>query len=153
GVGTGLPADLKDMPLSRFEPGKRLEAAAISHEDNSLTQFAVLALWAARKYDVPVERCLALVDARMRTYQNQDGSWGYTVGSTGRRDSMTCAGLLGLAVYRGLGKGGVQGEVKDEAIEKGLVYLGHIVGRPGVGKQDPQEEAKAQAELQNLQQQ
>jgi len=63
--------------------------------DNSNTQFALLALWVARRHDLPVDKSLALVDAHFRTTQNPDGSWSYSSGSS---PSMTCAGLLGLAV-------------------------------------------------------
>ena len=122
------------LPLFRWEPGKKYDWVAAGHEDNSLTQFAILALWSARKQGVPVERCLAFVEARFRTHQNADGSWGYRLNTTARRDSMTCAGLLGLAVGRGLDRQGdnPRGEVKDEAINKALVYIGQLVGKPAV---------------------
>src|SRR5204862_5939404 len=105
---------LRSLSLFQWEPGKKMEFRQGGHEDNSLTQFAILALCAARKHGVPVERCLAFVEARFRNYQHADGSWGYVLRSPSRRDSMTCAGLLGLAVGRGLGKqAGPAGDVKD----------------------------------------
>jgi hypothetical protein len=123
--------NLKDLPVFKFKPGERIHGKALDHEDNSLTQFAILALWAVRKYDIPVERSLAMAEARFRTYQNKDGSWGYTINTRARRDSMTCAGLLGLAVARGLVKAENSArEVKDEALEKGLIYVGQAVGKP-----------------------
>src|SRR5207244_11680050 len=45
--------------------------------DNSNTQFAVLALWAARRHGIPVEKALARAEARFRNSQNADGGWGY----------------------------------------------------------------------------
>ncbi len=133
---TGDPAPrgstrMEQLPLFRWEPGKKLAWHPAGREDNSLTQFAILALWSARKHGVPVERCLAFVEARFRTYQNADGSWGYALRTTGHRDSMTCAGLLGLAVGRGLGKQSDQpkGDVKDKAIDKALIYVGQVVGK------------------------
>ncbi len=146
------PAALGNLPVFQWEPGKKLDWRPAGHEDNSLTQFAILALWSARRQGLPVERCLAFVEARFRTYQNPDGSWGYTLKATSLRDSMTCAGLLGLAVGRGLGKQSDQpkGDVKDEAIDKALVYLGQVVGRDTARKLPAEELAKKQKELQEL---
>jgi hypothetical protein len=137
---TALPADLKTLPVFQYEPGQPLEFRTHGHEDNSLTQFAVLALWAAQKHGVPAERSLALAEARFRASQNPDGSWGYTWingPNNGRVDSMTCAGLLGLAVGRGISK--VKNarppaaiETGDPVIEKALRFLGKRVGQPAV---------------------
>jgi hypothetical protein len=86
--------------------------------DNSNTQFAILALWVARRHGIPVDRALARVDTRFRGSQQRDGGWGYIppasnpaagvpgleelamvgVGST---PAMTCAGLLGLTLGYG----------------------------------------------------
>ena len=73
----------------------------IDVSDNSNTQFALLALWAARRHGVPVDRALALVVQRFYREQHQDGGWSYSHSSNKREDSsdtMTCAGLLGLVV-------------------------------------------------------
>src|SRR5205823_6966503 len=74
--------------------------------DNSNTQFAILALWAARKHDVPLDKTLALVSKRFRAAQNPDGRWMYdsnrevsrNVPGKGPLPTMACAGLLGGAV-------------------------------------------------------
>src|SRR5262249_2414353 len=111
--------------------------------DNSNTQFAILALWAAQRQGVPVERSLALVVQRFRPCQNEDGGWGYH-SSASRRDSsspsMTCVGLLGLAVGHGLGSDDTtaRGSVSDPQIEKALRFLGKRVGRPVSTKRRPQ---------------
>ena len=124
-------SNLGELPLFQWEPGKKLEFRQAGPEDNSLTQFAILALWAARKHGIPVERSLAFAEARFRSFQNEDGSWGYTLNTTSWRDSMTCAGLLGLAVGRGLTKqSGAAAEFEDEAIKKGLIYVGQALNRP-----------------------
>jgi hypothetical protein len=123
--------------------------------DNSNTQFAVLALWVAKKYDVPLERTLALIVKRFQKGQNEDGSWGYLankhevvgfherlpggkrVERTVKNPTMTCAGLLGLAVGMGLSnevniKGG--GKVPrrraadDPKVKAGLDLLGEFIG-------------------------
>jgi hypothetical protein len=121
--------------------------------DNSNTQFATLALWVARRYGIPVDQALARIDARYRGSQNPDGGWAYIpdavltvrMPSTG---SMTCAGLLGLAMTHGLLNEFVRGTgprpkdrpapaapalrdpAKDPAVRAGLLALGTTIGQP-----------------------
>jgi hypothetical protein len=113
--------------------------------DNSNTQFALLALWAAQRQGVPVERSLALVVQRFRPCQNDDGGWGYHSGGTkreGSKPSMTCVGLLGLAVGHGLGgdESAARGSVSDPQIEKALHYLAKRIGKPSSDKKRPPQE-------------
>lgn len=120
------PAQLAGLPVLRFRRGEPFAALGGAAEDNSNTQFAILALWLAQKHEVPAERSLAFVDARFRASQSNDGAWGYKVGGPSTYpDSMTCAGLLGLAVSRGAGAQH-HGELTagDPAIDKGLDYIG-----------------------------
>jgi hypothetical protein len=122
--------------------------------DNSNTQFAALAMWAGRRYGMPTQAGLLRVDAHFRATQNSDGGWSYTpmlavlpppgvrmrpgMGSTA---TMTCAGILGLAV----GHGGAidlkrakdkDGKVKPRDITKdvrlmaALRLLGTAIGQP-----------------------
>ena len=81
-------------------------------DDNSNTQFATLALWIARRHHVKVDAALRAVETRFRRSQNGDGGWGYKAIASGgimggmmanSTASMTCAGLLGLAVGYGVG--------------------------------------------------
>lgn len=116
-------------------------------DDNSNTQFAVLALWVGRRQGMPVEEALARVDQRFRRSQYSDGGWGYTTVSIGSNStmSMTCAGLLGLAVAQGARhslrtdattKAAPREPVRDPAVQAGLLALGTVVGQPrGDGKQ------------------
>src|SRR5207247_8144603 len=61
GRGTFLPSDLRDLPVLKFKPDQSLSGVQqLWREDNSLTQFAILALWAAQKHGVPAQRSLAL---------------------------------------------------------------------------------------------
>ena len=91
--------------------------------DNSNTQFAILALWIARRKGIPAESALRRIDNRFRSTQGPDGAWLYQpVGAGGGKDpiaakmelmmrehmgpsyspvAMTCAGLLGLALAQG----------------------------------------------------
>ena len=73
-------------------------------DDNSNTQFAVLAIWIARKHGVPVEDALMRIEQRFLATQNpQTGGWSYNstipnAGGAGMASpSMYCAGLIGLA--------------------------------------------------------
>jgi hypothetical protein len=102
-------------------------------DDNSNSQFALLALWAARRHDVPTERSLALAEDRYRGSQHDDGGWGYMIPEKWSRPAMTCVGLLGLAMGHGWeapskdGKG-MNAKVDDAAIRAGLKYLGQQIG-------------------------
>jgi hypothetical protein len=126
--------------------------------DNSNTQFAVLALWVARRQGVPVEKALAKVDARFRASQFADGGWGYSdivVNPKGADPAMTCAGLLGLAAGHGVAsltilkaknpedkdnketpreppppKKALPDPGKDGAVKAGLKTLGAFLGDP-----------------------
>ncbi len=104
--------------------------------DNSNTQFAVLALWVAHRHDVPIERTMALVGDRFRQSQqtNPDGSWWYSPADNAPNASdwatMTCSGLLGLAVANGTAKDGPSADDKRR-IERGLAMLGGEIDRPG----------------------
>jgi hypothetical protein len=141
--GKPVPEGLKKLAVWRDGPDFA-RAPNKDESDNSNTQFAVLALWAAKRHDVPLQRTLALIVKRFRQGQNRSGSWGYT-----HRDeihvevnypTMTCAGLLGLALGQGLmnearaGKDR-QGEARtrlleDRAIQRGLEVLAEKIGRP-----------------------
>ena len=65
--------------------------------DNSNTQFALLGLWAAGRHGFDSDSSLAAIDRHFRSTQLRDGRWGYRVGMGGT-DSMSCAGLMGLAI-------------------------------------------------------
>jgi hypothetical protein len=103
--------------------------------DNSNTQFAILALWRAQQYEVPVKRSLNLIVRRFLTSQNADGSWGYHYlfggGENTRTLTMTCVGLIGLAVGHGLAqpRRAVQ-PAQDPRIVNGLIALSGNVGQP-----------------------
>jgi hypothetical protein len=118
--------------------------------DNSNTQFATLALWVGHRHGMPVEAALKHVETRFRTTQHADGGWGYfdpnmrVSGPMGRSTaSMTCAGLLGLAIADGKTAESVH-ERKPDAkpardlnrdgnIRHGLLALSTSIGQP-VGK-------------------
>jgi hypothetical protein len=115
--------------------------------DNSNTQFATLALWVAHRHGMPVENALKQVETRFRATQHADGGWGYfdpnmrVVGPMGRSTaSMTCAGLLGLAIADGKIAETVHERKpdakpardlnKDVNIRRGLLALSTTIGQP-----------------------
>ncbi|MCE9567777.1 MAG: hypothetical protein K8U57_37740 [Planctomycetes bacterium] len=96
---------------------------------NSNTHFAMLAVWAARKHEVPVEQSLTLLAKRFRTSQNADGTWGYSYGGGGTR-AMTCVGLLGMAIGHVVDpEVGIPPE-KDPKVVGGFAWLSKVIGAP-----------------------
>jgi hypothetical protein len=103
--------------------------------DNSNTQFAILALWAAQRHNIPLKRTLEHMVHRFNTSQNADGSWGYHYangGGPGGNPAMTCVGLLGLAVGHGMAQERSNGPrvAKDDKILKGFAALSQKIGDP-----------------------
>jgi hypothetical protein len=131
------PAEL----LRRVEPLNKQYLLYVGTTDNSNTQFALLALWAARRHGVPVEWTMRLASQRFRLTQQRDGTWSYYYPAGGWRSShrssrsMTTVGLLGLAVGHGLVRSGdkaVRGAIRDPQIERGFAALArHIGGQLG----------------------
>ncbi len=137
-----IRAALQRLPAMRFQRGRPFVVQPPKgHEDNSLTQFAILALWAAQKHGVPADRSLAFAETRFRASQHPNGGWAYGLNMRWRpRPSMTCAGLLGLAVGRGvrgdvkLVDGKKQALTRDPAVARALAFLGKeidITDKPG----------------------
>jgi hypothetical protein len=129
------PAGL-DLPVFRYRRGAKATVTEnVPWDDASITQFAVLALWAGKRHGVPVERSLLMAEARFRAMQNRDGSWSYRQAFKSNagdihRDSMTCAGLLALAVGRGVdGEKAKSDRGGDDAIRRGFNFLQESVGR------------------------
>jgi hypothetical protein len=115
-----LPREIQQqLRLINQQQATPAALATTTVTDNSNTQFAVLALWIARRKGIPVEMALQRLDTRFRSSQQVDGGWTYTHQVSpapqfiqGNRDqlermgyvsspAMTCAGLLGLALGHG----------------------------------------------------
>jgi hypothetical protein len=134
-LDAGTPDSVRNYSVLTVVPGKPITLKpGTGYSDNSLVQFAVLALWVAQKHDVPAQRSLLMAAERFRTSQNADGSWGYR--PTGGPDwsffdSMTCAGLISLAVARGAGDDNGKSKVffEDPMIEKALKFVSGTVGK------------------------
>lgn len=102
---------LRDLPLVVHQRGKL--PAKSGRDDNSNTQFGLLGLWAARRHDVPVQLALELAAQRFRHTQRDNGAWGY-VPREPTKNSMTCVGLLGLAMGHGAAAEAFLLAVKDK---------------------------------------
>ncbi|HEX5271276.1 MAG TPA: hypothetical protein VFW33_12340, partial [Gemmataceae bacterium] len=119
------------------------ETFEVPRWDNSNTQFAVLALWAAGRHGVRIDRSIALVKQHFIETQlaagadannlNQDGSWPYSGPDKGGNPwpAMTCSGLLGLAVAHGLADAAKGDPRDDPPIRRGLAMLGREINRDG----------------------
>jgi hypothetical protein len=133
-----IPPDLRGMPIF-MDPRKLVMIENPQHKsDNSNTQFAILALWAAQRHDVPTERTLRLLVRRFQVSQNPVGSWHYHFFPGGTNEEwgpqMTAVGLLGLAVGHGMAApargAATRGQAKDPTILKGFVALTKYIGVP-----------------------
>lgn len=121
--------------------------------DNSNTQFALLALWVARRHGMPVDQALARVESRFRLSQNRLGGWGYYVMQPDPKapnqppgspfsptGTMTSVGLIALAVGSATNSG-KKGKVdlnNDAAIRAALPIVSANLGEPGLPKESLQ---------------
>jgi hypothetical protein len=140
-----LPVELEQLLKQWQRPAETAQGVG----DNSNTQFAVMALWTARRHGVPVEEAMTRVSQRFRSTQAGDGGWGYVPvkggqGAEASTASMTCAGLLALAMSRGVAVETAQREpraagkvppdpAQDPVIRSGLVALGGAIASAGSG--------------------
>jgi hypothetical protein len=111
-------------------PGNRL---IVIPTDNSNTQFAMLALWAAQRQGLPVFPTFDLMYERFERTQRVDGWWPYSARDKEASPSMICVGLMGLAIGRALNlasKGHPSSERVDPHVVKGLTALYKKVGFP-----------------------
>jgi hypothetical protein len=120
-VKNPLSDKVANLPIVKFQQGKAMEF--LGRDDNSNTLFGLLGLWAGRRHSVEAELALEFVARRFRETQRGDGGWGYVLKSP-TKNTMTCAGLLGLA----MGHGAAAEMVAD------AVSQGHI---PKAAKNDP----------------
>jgi hypothetical protein len=92
--------------------------------DNSNTQFAVMALYAASKAGIKIDEGIwrEIQSYYLRT-QQVDGGWVYNPAfSTGSTLTMTCGGICGLSISRDRLKEKAEG--LDAALARGLSFLG-----------------------------
>jgi hypothetical protein len=149
--------DKKRTPEEAFKDMQRYVRQAldfptgfdITSDDNSNTQFTMMALWVARRHDLPVAGALAQSGKRFRVSQEPTGVWGYEhpvasggqyvrnlIGDVYDHPAMTCVGLIGLALDKG-----VQKKTKelreDKVVQRGFDRLGqHLDRLSGAGAGD-----------------
>lgn len=124
---------------ANFFPNRPAPQQITYRGDNSNTQFAILGLWVAQRYGVMAHSALRTAEQYFRNTQALDGSWTYKPKQLACRDSMTCAGLMSLAMRHGISAG--QGRdirpdrpvsVHDAALLRGLRYLAQSLDKIGV---------------------
>jgi hypothetical protein len=112
------------------EPKQREFLVSLTPGDNSNTQFALLALWAARRHDVATERCLIAAAHRFVAIQNKDdGGWSYYGDVSQIAHSTPAMTSVGLAMgYAVMPKPPPTGKLPEvPAIANALTKLGkHI---------------------------
>ncbi len=141
-----LPPRLQGLlPAQLVQARGRWTIEPIAGDDNSNSQFALLALWAARRHVVPVEDALQFAHLRYLASQIDTGGWDYSMAIQNARTmpTMTPVGLLGIAMGHGIAvevkQGGERRKLsqEDPAIQKGLKALGQFIGTPVKGPADP----------------
>jgi hypothetical protein len=105
--------------------------------DNSNTQFAILALWVARRHGLPLTPTLRLAAQRFQNSQNPDGTWFYNYrnsrGANAQHTirSMTTVGLLGLALREGVRPDMEKpAGTPDAQVLQGFAAVSRFVGSP-----------------------
>lgn len=131
-AGESLPTNLRTIPAVANQ-GKPKDTATLGagQDDNSNSQFAMFALWTARRHGIFTELPLLLAYQRYRVSQNVYGGWGYSAALPSETPAMTCVGLLGLAMGHGSvpdANAGGKTASEDPAIQKGLKALGSHLG-------------------------
>ncbi|MFO0966268.1 MAG: hypothetical protein U0793_11885 [Gemmataceae bacterium] len=106
----------------------------------SNSQFAMLALWGARKHGIPVRETLMRVAAHFNHRQFPDGHWQYNVEIDPNvlYSSATAAGLMALAIEKALREDREFNTAKEELVldlgkradlAKAFEYVGRSLGR------------------------
>jgi hypothetical protein len=137
--GVRITPEQETQLLTSLQQGT-YKATSGSGASMSNTQFAMLAVWGARKHGVPVRAPLLALAAYFHANQHPDGSWNYPGYS--RKATSTCAGLIGLALERVLledkefkAQPHQTAEIKKKAdVNRAFDFLARTIGRK---KEDP----------------
>ncbi len=107
----------------------------------SNTQFAMLAIWGARKHGVPVREPLLSLAAYFHANQHPDGCWHYPGHSL--KATSTCAALISLAIevalledkeFASTRRVPIDAKKKKADVEKAFAFVAKTIGRK---KSDP----------------
>jgi hypothetical protein len=138
-----LMPSLRGLPVVQNQGKKKgQQAIRAGGGDNSNTQFALLALWTARRHNIPTDAALVFAYQRFAVSQSPDGGWGYhhNIGHT--TNTMTSVGLLGQAMGHGAAPDVIgfnpknpkepiiRPVLEDPAIRRGLTKLADYIGEP-----------------------
>jgi hypothetical protein len=121
-VQGGTPIDAAAETRPAGETWSRRSAWEVGADgDNSITQFAMLGLWAANRSRQTIDRNIwKQVLARTRSWQCDDHGWDYSGRSSRGYGSMTCAGICTLAIcLEHLGRK----PLDDLGVQQGLRWL------------------------------
>lgn len=132
------PAAKKEL-LPQIQKQVDKVSSRLGGGDNSNTQFAMLGLWVAKRHGLPVTKAIERVEKRFRRMQLNGGGWNYSpeVFFGPPRATMTCAGLLGLALGQGIKpKKEGQGEMlkKDPMVKNAFALLADVLKDPDSDK-------------------
>lgn len=127
-----VPPGMRQLPVLFDPPAGLPDDPKDAGTDNSNTHFAMLGLWASRKYDVPTDRTFALVNRRFRTSQGGNGTWAYAFARNGANGggATTCIALLGVAIGYVVSPDPNVRPERDPLLQKAFVALGNTVGEP-----------------------
>jgi hypothetical protein len=141
GYGRPVSKEDEDRTLQTVTAGN-FAGKAIDYKNLSNSQFAALALWAARRHGVPVRPALQRVAQAARAQQTPEGTWKYDLNLPMKHTS-ACAGLIFLALERGLHQEGStrssgkavdpklsKSILDDPAVKKGMDFLGKLLAKP-----------------------
>lgn len=145
-----LMAAQEEELLEKLNAGQLAAGGAVRFYSVSNTQFAMLALWGARKHGVPVRPVLLHAAEHFHRTQFADGHWVYddTQNPTVLWTTATAAGLMALAMEKALledrefnpfGKKDAEAGKRAD-VAKAFEYVGKSIGRkkgdPGGAKHD-----------------
>ncbi|MSU77445.1 MAG: hypothetical protein EXS16_05030 [Gemmataceae bacterium] len=130
---------LQRLSANSYKPDRPADLTS-----NSMTQFALLAIWGSRRHDIPVRYVVFAGADSFHQSQGPNGSWSYYPDDAQLHDANTCAGLIALAMESTLRE---DKEFKNqtandppanpqakEHCEKAFTFLGKVIGRT---KNDP----------------
>jgi len=110
-----------------------------SRPDNSITQYAVLALRALQRAGFKTKREVwSTIALNLRKTNHRDGSWHYHPGLPGRQVVMTAAGLSTLAIaYEGMDRKAAPAAIKvDPVVQRAVAKLGRVLMTRDYGGED-----------------
>ncbi|MBA4063024.1 MAG: hypothetical protein C0501_04820 [Isosphaera sp.] len=115
------------------DPPDRRSQVVAPTTDNSNTHFAMLALWAARKHDVPADRSLTLLARRFRASNKGSGGWEYNFvrgGGEKATPSMTSVALMGVAIGHVIDPDARLKPEDDPLVLGAFRWLSRYIGEP-----------------------